>query len=75
MKIVELRPGQKARVKEIKKGVNGQRRLFEIGLIPGTELKLLSSHPFNGPLVLQVGNAKIALGRGMAEAVEVELLE
>lgn len=75
MKVVEMRPGQKAKIREIKKGISGQRRLFEIGLVPGTELKLVSCHPFNGPLVLQVGNSKIALGRGMADAVEVDLLE
>ncbi|MBO8159100.1 FeoA family protein [Thermosyntropha sp.] len=75
MTVNEMTPGQKAKVKTIKKGVQGQRKLFEMGLVPGTELKLISRHPFNGPVVLEIGRTRLALGRGMADAVEVELLQ
>ncbi|MBC7074551.1 MAG: ferrous iron transport protein A [Syntrophomonadaceae bacterium] len=75
MTLRDMKVGQKAKIIKIDKGSYAQRRLFEIGLVPGAEVKLLSRHPFRGPLVLQIGNAKIAVGRGIAASVKIELLE
>jgi len=74
MTLRDMKVGQKAKIIKIEKGTHAQRRLFEIGIVPGAEVKLLSRHPFRGPLVLQVGNARIAVGRGVADSVKIELL-
>lgn len=73
MTICEMRPGQKGNVVNIVKGSNAERRLFEIGIVPGTEIEVISRHPFHGPVILQIGNSRIALGRGIADSVRIEL--
>lgn len=74
MKSTSMKPGQKGKVKAISKGNKAERKMFEMGIMPGVEIELLGAYPFKGPLVFNVGQMQIALGRGMAEAVEVELL-
>lgn len=72
MRLLDLQPGELARVAEIIKGEKAQNRLYEIGLVPGALIEVISRHPFHGPLVLRLGNAEFALGRNLARMVEVE---
>lgn len=72
MRSTALKPGQKARVLSINKGCQAERRMFEMGIRPGVEIELISRHPFHGPLLFKVGQAQIALGNNLAEALEVE---
>lgn len=57
--------------------ISGERgitqRLIELGLTPGTKIKVIQDS--GGPLIINVRNSKIALGRGMAEKLIVELIE
>ena len=75
MTLKDLKPGQKAIVVRIHNGENLARRLFQIGLIPGAELIMLTYHPFKGPVVFELGNSTFALGQGAAGAVEVKTVE
>jgi len=43
-----------------------------MGIRPGVLLEKISGQPFGGPVVVQVGNNRIALGFGMACKVQVE---
>ncbi|MCK4933800.1 ferrous iron transport protein A [Candidatus Bathyarchaeota archaeon] len=52
---------------------NFQKRLEDMGLTPGTRIKVVKSAPFNGPLELQVRGSRLALGRGMAERILVRV--
>jgi len=47
------------------------RRFYELGIIPGSKITLISGNT-RGPVLIRVGNSKIALGRGMAESIFVE---
>lgn len=71
MTIDQFNIGQKFKVLEIE-GKRAEKRLFELGIMPGAELELLARHPFRGPLVIKVGNADVALGRSIANKVKVE---
>lgn len=71
MNINQLEIGQKVKVLKIE-GRGAEKRLFEIGIMPGAELQLITRHPFQGPLVIKVGNADVALGRSIADKVKVE---
>lgn len=71
MNIAQFKIGQKLKVVKIE-GRGSERRLFEMGIMPGAELLLLARHPFQGPLVIKVGNADVALGRSIADKVKVE---
>jgi len=71
MLMSNLKPGEKVRVIKIK-GSQLERRLYELGIIHGSDIELVSLHPFKGPLVLKVGNTTLALGHDIAELIEVE---
>ena len=71
MVMVNVEPGQKVRVVQILNGKQRARKLFDLGIIPGAEVEMISRHPFRGPLVLKVGNTTLALGRNIAAAIEV----
>lgn len=70
MLLLDLQPGQKARVVKINKG-RGERKLYEIGLVPGTVVEVISRHPFKGPMVLRIDNAEFALGHKLAGSILV----
>jgi Fe2+ transport system protein FeoA len=48
-----------------------ERRLMDMGLTPGTEVLVVKSAPFHGPLEVSVKGSRLALGRGMAERIFV----
>lgn len=51
------------------------RRLAEMGLTPGVEVKLLRKGPFRGPLQIEVRGVALALGYGVASKVFVKPLK
>lgn len=75
MKSTDMKRGYKAVVRAINRGKGIERKMFEIGIMTGTEIRLLEKHPFRGPLLFQVGDTRIVLGRGIAASLEVELLD
>jgi ferrous iron transport protein A len=50
------------------------KRLLALGLNPGAEVRVLQNRG-NGPLIVEVHGARLALGRGQADRVAVELVE
>jgi len=53
-------------------GKGFHKRLIDMGLTPGTEIAVVKSAPFNGPIEIYVRGFRLALGRGMAERIIVE---
>lgn len=49
------------------------RRLEDMGLTPGTEITVVNSAPLSGPLEIRVRGSRLAIGRGMAERIFVEV--
>lgn len=74
MKLVQMKTGQKGNILHIDRGMRAERQLMEMGLLPGTSIELLSRQPLSGPVVVKVGNSRVALGRKLASAIEIELL-
>jgi len=71
----QLKKGQKAKIFSIGKDGFFQRKMFEMGILPGAEIELIASHPFRGPLVFRIGQSQIALGRNVAAAVKIEIMD
>jgi ferrous iron transport protein A len=63
--------GTTVRITGVDGGMRVQSRLVGMGLITGTNLDVRSNDG-GGPVLVAVGHARIALGRGMAEKVRVE---
>lgn len=65
-----LKPNECARIKEINGGHAACKRLFELGLNRGSEVKMMKND--YGPVILYLSGHKLALGRGLANKVIVE---
>jgi ferrous iron transport protein A len=64
--------GEPVRLKHIDAGRKLTHRLMELGLTPGVALTIVQDS--GGPLLVSVRDSRVALGRGMANKVRVELL-
>lgn len=70
MTLADVKPGQKAIV-EFREGGRGQRRLWDMGLFPGTVIDVVAAHPLSGPVIVRTGTTRIAIGRNMARTLRV----
>jgi len=62
---------KEVRVLKIRAGSGLQRRLADMGLTPGTEIKLINCQGV-GPVLIDLKGSRLALGRGMAMKIMVE---
>lgn len=72
MTINELLPGQKATIIKINKGGAACNRLMAMGITPGSSITILARHPFRGPITVDLGNSRMAIGREIARVIEVK---
>jgi Fe2+ transport system protein FeoA len=49
------------------------KRVSDLGLTPGTKVTVVKSAPFNGPLEVSVRGSRLAIGRGMASRILVDV--
>jgi len=70
--LISLKPGEKGIVAFAFGGRGLVRRLAEMGLTPGAEVKIVRSAPFHGPLEIEVRGSSLALGYGVASKVFVK---
>lgn len=64
-----LNKDDRGKVESIRAGSQATKRLYEMGFYTGAEIKVLKND--RGPLIVALGNNKIALGRGLAEKMLV----
>ena len=69
----ELKEGQHGKISFIRGGHNVLQRLLDMGLTPSTKITLLKTAPFEGPIQVLVRGSRLALGRGIASKVFVEV--
>jgi DtxR family Mn-dependent transcriptional regulator len=68
-----LRPGERGCVAFIRGGGRACQRLLDMGLTPGTTIQVMNAAPFRGPMEISVRGTTIALGRGLAAHIFVEV--
>lgn len=68
-----LKPGERGIVAFVRGGTRACQRLLDMGLTNGTEVTVVNAAPFNGPIEVSVRETTLALGRGLAEKVFVEM--
>lgn len=69
----DLKEGQFGKVFFIRGGHNVLQRLLDMGLTPGTRISVVKAAPFEGPVEVAVRSSKLALGRGIASKVFVDM--
>jgi DtxR family Mn-dependent transcriptional regulator len=67
-----LEPGASARVERVS-DENGDRLryLAELGIVPGTTVRVIAREPFEGPIALRVGDTTRTIGRELASQILV----
>ncbi|MGQ9582028.1 MAG: metal-dependent transcriptional regulator [Thermoplasmatota archaeon] len=70
--LTSLAPGAEASVVTVRGGRGLVKRLAEMGLTPGTRIRLLRAAPLKGPVEIQVRGCCLAIGRGIASRILVE---
>lgn len=72
--LADLEPGQRAQVQRISVFGALGLRLREMGLVPGTEIRLVRRAPLGDPLQFEVRGYQLSLRSTEAGCVEVEAL-
>lgn len=70
----DVTAGTRCRVVAVRGSGAVRQRLLDMGILPGRALEVLRVAPGAGPLWLRLGFSQIALRRGEARDVVVELL-
>jgi len=65
-----IKPGEHARLRRIEAGCELQTRLASMGLLPGTEVRVVLNDT-QGPMVVGVKDVRLMLGRGMVDKIFV----
>jgi len=68
-----MHAGQTGRVVEVQGGQGLVNRLNALNVRPGKKITKLKSMLMRGPVTIEVGNARVAIGYGMAKRIIVEL--
>ena len=71
----QMQSGQSGKVVEIQGGHGLVNRLNALGIRPGKKITKVSSMLMRGPVTIQIGNGRVAIGFGMANKIIVELEE
>jgi ferrous iron transport protein A len=74
MTLDELKPGQSGRITAI--GVVGplRRRLMDMGVLVGEEVKVIKVAPLGDPLEVSLKSYRLSLRRQEAQGLDVEIL-
>lgn len=73
MPLAMVAPGEEVRLTAIRGGRRMRRRLADLGLNLGLTVRVIQRDG-HGPLILAVKDSRLALGRGMAHKIMVELI-
>jgi len=70
MPLAMVGPGELVTVVDVRAGRGLTRRLAEMGLLPGTQIRVVSSQ-MRGPLIIDLKGSRLALGRGVTQKIMV----
>ena len=70
--VADLPLGQRATVRDVQGPRAFRRRLLEMGLIPGTQIRVVTVAPLGDPLQIEVRGGQWSIRRSEAAQIEVE---
>lgn len=66
-----VRSGEQVRIQRIRGGHHFLSRLASLGFTPGARLRVVQNYG-RGPIIVNLRDTRVALGRGEAAKIEVE---
>jgi ferrous iron transport protein A len=71
--LTELEDGQTGIIISVLGGKILTKRLADLGITSGTEVKVIRRTLFSGPVQVEVAGSRLVLGNGLASKIMVEL--
>jgi len=71
-RLTECKQGVIVKIKSIATGSGAMRNLTSLGLNPGNIVKILRISRLGGPVLVESGGSEIAIGRHLAQKIQVE---
>lgn len=71
--IATLKKGQRGIIKEFSVDVV-PLKLLEMGCLPGNEIELVQTAPFQDPLYLNINGSHLAIRKETASQIEIEII-
>ncbi len=65
-------PGRSAKVSAVRAGWGLQRRLADMGLIPGVTIRIINNQA-HFPVIIDLMGSRLGLGHGVAQKILVEV--
>lgn len=72
--IASLKQGQRGIIKEFSVDIV-PLKLLEMGCLPGNEVALVQTAPFQDPLYLNINGSHLAIRKETASQIEIEIIE
>ena len=73
MKLLDAPKGTQLVVINYRGGRGVEFKLRQLGLAPGHKIKILRYAPLGGPVMIDVEGRSVAIGRGIAARLDVEV--
>ncbi len=73
MSLYELNINQTAKIGNLANSNDSVSRLSEMGLIPGSEIRIVKKNPFGGPVQLKLHNSYIVIRKEDAQLIEITI--
>ena len=73
MSLIEIKDGQAGIIVSVLGGKMLTKRLADLGLTSGTEIKVIGRTLFSGPVQIEVNGSRLVIGKGLASKIAVEL--
>ncbi len=74
MKLLDAPKNKSVRIVNYKGGAGVDFKLRQLGISPGKQVRVLRYAPMGGPIMVDVEGRSVALGRGIAARVQVEVI-
>jgi len=71
MTLTNLPIGETAKILAVNGNNEITRRLMEMGVVPGVEVRIIKSAPFGDPLEVRLRGYHLAMRKSEADAIEV----
>lgn len=71
MTLADLPQGVSAKVISVKGSGAVNRRLMEMGIVPGVSVRVIKSAPFGDPIEIRVRGYNLAMRKSEADTIEV----
>lgn len=71
--LIEMNDEETGKICELRGGRRFRARLQNLGMCPGKDIEKICGQFLGGPVTIRVGNTEIAIGRGMARNILVEV--